>query len=156
MMDRLAALADILPPLPPAPLPPAPWWQAPQLWLGLAVVLAVCVGMGLAWMRGRAWRRLRAQARAAQGGVLPASQTAVQLAAQLRVFWPEADWPPSLRVDFDRLRFAHESAETASLLHATAQRLEFAATPALRAAWLSRTRAQTAFERGLRNASAQR
>ena len=156
MMDRLAALADILPPLPPAPLPPAPWWQGPQLWLVLAVALAVCVWMGVGWLRGRAWRRLRAQARAVLRDGLPAQQAATQLAAQLREVWPESDWPPPLCGTFDGLRFAPETAETSILLHATAQRLESAATQAMRAIWRGRARAKAAFDRSLQNSSVNR
>ena len=87
MMDRLAALADILPPLPPAPLPPAPWWQTPLPWLALVFVLAVCVWVLLGWRRGRTWRLLRAQARAVwqrETQVPQTTQLATLLAAQLR------------------------------------------------------------------------
>lgn len=161
-MDRLAALADILPPLPPAPLPPAPWWQTPQPWLGLAVALAVCVWVVLGWRRGRVWRRLQTQARAVLQRETQGPQTsqlathlATHLAAQLRLALPEADWPQPLRTDFDALRFAPASAETSITLKAAAQTLESAATQALRTAWWGRARAHAAFVQSLQHAAEQ-
>ena len=144
-MDRLAALADILPPLPPALLPPVPWWQAPQPWLGLAVALAACAWAALGWRRGRTWRRLRAQARAvlrdgADGS--QATQLGTHLAAQLRLVLPEADWPQPLRTAFDALRFAPVTAETSIGLMAAARMLESAAAQALRAAWKKQQRSR--------------
>ena len=57
MIDRLAAIADIVPPMPVAPPPALPWWQGPWgVALCLALVLLVCAG-GLAWWRSRAQRR---------------------------------------------------------------------------------------------------
>ena len=163
-MDRLAALADILPPLPPAPLPPASWWQTPQPWLALVVVLAVCVWVLLGWRRGRVWRLLRAQARAVLQRETQGPQTsqlttelttqlATLLAAQLRLALPEADWPQPLRTVFDALRFAPASAETPITLKAAAQTLESAATQALRAAWWGRARAHAAFVHSLQHAA---
>jgi hypothetical protein len=164
-MDRLAALADILPPLPPAPLPPAPWWQTPLPWLALAVALAVCVWLVLGWRRGRVWRRLQAHARAAlqcetqgpqtsQLATHMATHLATHLAAQLRLALPEDDWPQPLRTAFDALRFAPASAETSITLKAAAQTLESAATQALRAAWWGRARAQAAFVHNLQQHAA--
>lgn len=155
-MDRLAALADILPPLPPAPLPPAPWWQTPLPWLALAVVLAVCVWVVLGWRRGRVWWLLRAQARAVLQRETQGPQTtqlATHLAAQLRLALPEAEWPQPLRTAFDALRFAPASAETPITLKAAAQTLESAATQALRAAWWGRARAHAAFVHSLQHAA---
>ncbi|OYV29742.1 MAG: hypothetical protein B7Z79_09555 [Thiomonas sp. 20-64-9] len=163
-MDRLAALADILPPLPPAPLPPAPWWQTPQPWLALVFAPALCVWVVLGWGRGRTWRLLRAQARAVlqretqgpqttQLATELATQLATHLAAQLRLALPEADWPQPLRTAFDALRFAPASAETSIDLKAAAQTLESAATQALRAAWWGRARAHAAFVHSLQHAA---
>lgn len=159
-MDRLAALADILPPLPPAPLPPAPWWQTPQPWLALTVALALCAWAVLGWRRGRVWRLLRAQARGVlqretQGPQTPqlTTELATHLAAQLRLVLPEADWPQPLRTAFDALRFAPASAEASSVLKTTAQTLETAATQALRAAWWGKPRAQAAFAHNLQHAA---
>lgn len=159
-MDRLAALADILPPLPPAPLPPAPWWQTPQSWLALTVVMALCAWAVLGWRRGRVWRRLRAQARGVlqretQGPQTPqlTTELATHLAAQLRLVLPEAGWPQPLRTAFDALRFAPASAEAPITLKAAAQTLESAATQALRAAWWGRARAHAAFVHSLQHAA---
>lgn len=159
-MDRLAALADILPPPPPAPLPPAPWWQTPLPWLALVFALALCVWVVLGWRRGRTWRLLRAQARAVLQRETQGPQTtrlttelATHLAAQLRLVLPETDWPQPLRTAFDALRFAPASAETSVTLKAAAQTLESAATQALRAAWWGRARAQAAFARSLQHAA---
>ena len=163
-MDRLAALADILPPLPPAPLPPAPWWQTPQPWLALVVALVLCAWVVLGWRRGRTWRLLRAQARAVlqretqgpqttQLATELATQLATHLAAQLRLVLPEAGWPQPLRTAFDALRFAPASAETSIDLKAAAQTLESAATQALRAAWWGRARAHAAFVHSLQHAA---
>jgi hypothetical protein len=63
MMDRLAAIADIVPPTPAVPPPVLPWWQG----LGgaallLLLVLLVCAG-GLAWWRSRMQRRALRQLR---------------------------------------------------------------------------------------------
>ncbi|CAZ87691.1 conserved hypothetical protein [Thiomonas arsenitoxydans] len=163
-MDRLAALADILPPLPPAPLPPAPWWQTPLPWLALVFALALCVWVLLGWRRGRVWRLLRAQARAVLQRETQGPQTsqlttelttqlATHLAAQLRLALPEAGWPQPLRTAFDALRFAPASAETSITLKAAAQTLESAATQALRAAWWGRARAYAAFVHSLQHAA---
>jgi hypothetical protein len=163
-MDRLAALADILPPLPPAPLPPALWWQTPLPWLALVFALALCAWVVLGWRRGRTWRLLRAQARAVwqretqgpqttQLATELATQLATHLAAQLRLALPEAGWPQPLRTAFDALRFAPASAETSIDLKAAAQTLESAATQALRAAWWGRARAHAAFVHSLQHAA---
>lgn len=76
MIDRLAALADIVPPLPPPAPAVAGVWHGPWVWVfgvALVVVLAAC----LPWLQ----RRLR---------VLAARRRFVHLARQIREGAPGA------------------------------------------------------------------
>ena len=58
MIDRLAALADIVPPAPVMPPPPAPWWLGS--W-GVAFAVAVSLALlGLLWAAWRTHRQRRA------------------------------------------------------------------------------------------------
>ena len=147
-MDRLAALADILPPPPPPPLPPLPWWQMPALAWALAALSLLLIWAALGWRRRRAWARLQRQARAAQAAAAAVAPTATQLAAALRRQWPEADWPQPLQSHFDTLRFAAEA--DAALLRQVAAGVEQASARAGRAAWWSRAAARRRFVQSLR------
>lgn len=80
-MDRLAALADIIPPQPPAPLPPLPWWQMPEAWWGLAALLLLLAWGALGWRRRRVWTQLQCQARAAQAADAAAAAAAAAAVA---------------------------------------------------------------------------
>ena len=146
-MDRLAALADILPPPPPPPLPPLPWWQTPTWAWALAALSLLLIWAALSWRRRLVWARLQRQARAARASaaVVP---TATQLAAALRRQWPEADWPQRLQSHFDTLRFAAEA--DAALLQQVAAGVEQASARAARAAWWSRAAARRRFVQSLR------
>lgn len=58
MIDRLAALADIVPPAPAMRPPPPPWWLGP--W-GMALAVAVSFALlGLLWAAWRTHRQRRA------------------------------------------------------------------------------------------------
>ncbi len=146
-MDRVAALADIVPPSPPAAVAVAPWWQHPAVALVLIVAVAL---LAAAWARrSRRWRRLRASVRGAcraGGGAVP--DRAVALAAALRAALPEADWPQALRGALDRLRYASAAEPQASRrLAALSATVDSAATRAIAASALSPRRARAAFLR---------
>ncbi|MGC9162545.1 MAG: hypothetical protein ACP5F9_03225 [Thiomonas sp.] len=141
-MDRIAALADILPPAAPPPAPPPPWWVEPSVWLAAALV-AILVGWTLLWLRrSRGWRALRAAAKQAMqpaGGTAPA---AARLAACLRALLPETDWPLELRARLDALRFAPlTEAQARVQLQQLATELAAASAQAARAAWWRPVRA---------------
>ena len=150
-MDRLAALADILPPPPPAPLPPLPWWQMPWVGWALAAALLIVAWGVLGWRRRRAWTRLQHQARAARAQGAAPAPAATQLAAAVRLLWPESDWPQTLRTHLDDLRFAPRP--DAARLRQIALGVETAGARAARAAWWSRARAQRRFVQTLRAAA---
>lgn len=148
-MDRLAALADILPPPPPAPLPPLPWWQMPWAGWALAAVLLLVAWGVLGWRRTRGWTRLQGQARAVRTESAATASAATQLAAALRELWPETDWPQTMRTHLDDLRFAPRP--DAARLRQIALGVEAAGARAARAAWWSRARAQRRFVQTLRD-----
>lgn len=153
-MDRIAALADILPPAPPPPAPPSPWWTQPAVWL-VAAFVAIFVGWMLLWLRrSRGWRALRAAAKQAlQSGGKTAS-AAAELAACLRALLPETDWPLELRARLDALRFAPLSdAQARMQLQQLASELAAASAQALRTAWWQPVRA-AAVLRAARHAGA--
>ncbi|MHB1669522.1 MAG: hypothetical protein ACYCSR_10000 [Thiomonas sp.] len=87
MIDRLAAIADIVPPMPVAPPPPLPWWQGPWgVALLLALVLLACAGGVAAWRTRaprRALRRLRALGTARASGAAVAPGLSAQVSAAL-------------------------------------------------------------------------
>lgn len=145
-MNRLAALADILPPAAPPPLPPAAWWQQSTVWLAAALV-TLAVAWTLLWLRrSRRWRGLRTAARQVMQDGMAAPQAATRLAAPLRAVLPEADWPPALRQTLEALRFAPLSAPDAqaALLRLAAD-IEAASREAVRTAWWRPGLAQTMF-----------
>ena len=156
-MDRIAALADIIPPAPPPPLPPAAWWQLPAVWLAAALVTLV-VGWTLLWLhRSRRWRRLGdAAAQISLGSTknleaVNMAHRATALAAQLRAVLPESDWPSALRLTLDTLRFAPRSAtEALAALQQVAAAIQAASCQAARAAWRPSNPAQAVFARALR------
>ena len=153
-MDRIAALADILPPAPPPPLPPAPWWQGPTAWL-LAAFALMMLAWVLLWLRrSRRWRALHAAARQAARADCTPQQAATLLAAQLHSVLPEADWQQTLRGPFDTLRFAPTGgnqtvAQAGQLLRGVARAVEQASRRAARSAWRGRAQAHAAFVRSL-------
>lgn len=147
-MDRLAALADILPPPPPAPLP---WWQMPWVGWALAAALLLVAWGVLGWRRRRVWTRLQRQARAVRTESAAPASAATQLAAALRLLWPETDWPQTMRTRLDELRFAPRP--DAARLRQIALGVESASARAARAAWWSRVRAQRRFVQTLRAAT---
>jgi len=147
MMDRLAALADILPPPHPAPLPSTPWWQQPGLAWALAAALLLTAWAVVGWRRRRVWTQLRRHARRVRSGSAPAAPAATQLAAALRQRWPETAWPSALRNGLDDLRFAPRP--DAARLRQLALAVEAACARAARAAWWSHARAQRCFEQTL-------
>ncbi|MEW6561344.1 MAG: hypothetical protein AB1412_14255 [Pseudomonadota bacterium] len=148
-MDRLAALADILPPPTPAPLPPLPWWQMPWVAWSLLAVLLLLTWALLAWRRGKRWRQLCARARAVQGDGVATASAAVELATSVRRCWPEAEWPQTLRANFDALRFAPRP--DPALLRLVARGVQTAAARAARAAWWSRASAQRRYVQTMRD-----
>ncbi|WP_079416386.1 hypothetical protein [Thiomonas intermedia] len=156
-MDRLAALADILPPQPPAPLPPLPWWQMPWAGWALAAALLFVAWGVLAWRRTRVWTRLQRQAHAVRTDSAATAESAAtasaatQLAAALREQWPESDWPQTMRTPLDDLRFAPRP--DAARLRLIALGVERASARAARAAWWSPARAQRRFVQTLRAAA---
>lgn len=150
-MDRLAALADILPPPPPAPLPALPWWQMPWVGWALAAVLLLVAWGVLGWRRRRVWTRLQRQARSVRTDDADTASAATQLAAALRLLWPESDWPQTMRTRLDELRFAPRP--DAARLRQIALGVESASARAARAAWWSRVRAQRHFVQTLRAAT---
>lgn len=143
MIDRLAQLADILPPPAPPPLPAVPWWQGPGPWLLLGAVALALVVAAWVWAQGRAWRRLRAQARTAGGQTVAVPQAAAALAAALRARVPETDWPQPLHAAFDTLRYAPQA--TPQGLRSLCALLEAASRRAARRAWRGHDRARAAF-----------
>jgi len=142
-MDRIAALADIIPPAaPPAP-PPAAWWQQPVVWL-VVLVAALVVLWALQWLRrSRGWRALRTAARQAVLPQTDPSQAALRLAAALRTQLPEASWPPALRQTLNVLRFALQP--SAQALQQVAADIAAASEQAIRMAGWRPGRAQSAF-----------
>lgn len=159
-MDRIAALADIIPPAPPPPLPPAAWWQLPAVWLAAALV-ALAAAWALLWLlRSRIWRRLGGAAAKVVGApgkadaAVSTEDAATALAVHLRAVLPEADWPPALRQTLDALRFAPQSAPDAQAeLHRLASAIQVASRQAARAAWWRPTLPQAAFARALHTAA---
>ena len=156
-MDRIAALADIIPPAPPPPLPPAAWWQLPAVWLAAALVTLV-VGWTLLWLhRSRRWRRLGdAAAQISLGSTknleaVSMAHRATALAAQLRAVLPESDWPSALRLTLDTLRFAPwPVTEALAALQQTATAIQAASRQAAHAAWRPANPARAVFARALR------
>jgi hypothetical protein len=153
-MNRIAALADILPPAAPPPLPPAAWWQLPMVGLAAALVLFAVVWVLLWRRRSRRWRNLRAAAlHAMQDGMHP-PQAATRLAAGLRAALPEAAWPPVLRQRLEALRFAPLPAQEAQTeLHRLAAHIAAASRLAVRAAWWRPDLPQTVFTGALHAAA---
>ncbi|MGC8701979.1 MAG: hypothetical protein ACP5RV_03350 [Thiomonas sp.] len=142
-MDRIAALADIVPPAaPPAP-PPAAWWQHGAVWLVVLVAALVLVWALLWRRRSRGWRALRTAARQALQPQDHPSQAALRLAAALRAQLPEASWPPALRQTLDALRFAPQP--SAQALQQVAADIAAASEQAIRMAAWRPARAQAAF-----------
>ena len=153
-MNRIAALADILPPAAPPPLPPAAWWQLPTVWLAAALVMFAVVWTLLWLRRSRRWRRLRAAALQAQHGGMHPPQAATRLAADLRAVLPEAAWPPALRQRLEALRFAPLFAQDAQAeLHRLAAHIAAASRLAVRAAWWRPGLPQTVFTGALHAAA---
>lgn len=147
-MDRVAALADIVPPVAPPAVPPAGWWLLP--WFGIALLAALVLWAGIWRRRSRPWRRLRIAARRARRdeGDADAAARAVELAAALRCALPEADWPQGLRRRLDDLRYAPATeAQSRRDLRALGAQLEPAAARAAAAAAVSSRRARSAFTR---------
>jgi hypothetical protein len=142
-MDRIAALADIIPPAaPPAP-PPAAWWQHGAVWL-VVLVAALTLVWVLLWLRrSRGWRALRTAARQAVLPQTDPSQSALRLAAALRAQLPEASWPPALRQTLAALRFAPQP--SAQALQQVAADIAAASEQAIRMAAWRPARAQSAF-----------
>lgn len=156
-MDHIAALADILPPVPPPALPPAPWWQGTEVWLLMGLVLSVLI-WAMFWLRrSRRWRHLRAVARRAMRDETNPQQAATILAGQLRKLLPEPDWPQDLRAALDALRFAAQTGQASvtlarDTLHRLADAIRLASGRAACAAWGRSTWSHGVFVRALRKA----
>ncbi len=121
MIDRLAALADIVPPQPVTAPPVSAWWLGPWVWVvGGALLLALAAGaprlMAMVSRRA-ARRRLERLARRIRGGVAPrdVQDTARRLLAAAHdagVHMPGL--PAAVRARCDALLYAR--APDASLL----------------------------------------
>jgi len=142
-MDRIAALADIIPPSAPPALPPAAWWQQGAVWL-VVLVAALALFWVLLWLRrSHGWRALRTAARQALQPQDHPSQAALRLAAALRTQLPEASLPPALRQTLTALRFAPQPG--AQTLQQVAADIAAASEQAIRMAGWRPARAQAAF-----------
>lgn len=147
-MDRVAALADILPPLPPDATAAASPWAQPWAIPGLVLLLGAALWAALWWRRARPWRAVAAAAHAAVSDAPSPAMQAAAIAAALRPALPDGDWPATLRERLDALRYRDLPAERAAEeLQALGRATAHATRAAWRAAALSPRRARTAFIR---------
>jgi hypothetical protein len=112
MIDRLSALADIVPPRPFLPPPAAPWWQGP--WSVLLVTAMLVAAVGATWVIGRsrkplrglcALRRIRAQAMACASAADASCLASAAMACCAAAGVPSAALPATVRAMADTLRF---------------------------------------------------
>lgn len=118
MIDRVAALADIVAPSPVARPQPVAWWHGSPGWLVGVVAMALLLGAALA---GRRWLR-RALAR----------RRLQRLAVRLRQAAPPADMRailPAVWADVERAGF--DPARGSEPLRALGERLRYAREPSL-------------------------
>ena len=112
MIDRLSALADIVPPRPiPHPVA-APWWQGS--WSVVLLIVMLVAVLGAAWAIGRArkplrglrtLRRIRAQAMACADAANASRLASAALTCSAAAGVQMAHLPAALRASADTLRF---------------------------------------------------
>ena len=112
MIDRLSALADIVPPHPFPPPAAASWWQGP--WGVLLVTAMLMAAVGATWVIGRArkplrgmraLRRIRAQAMVCANAANASRLASAALACSAAAGVPSAVLPAAVRAMADTLRF---------------------------------------------------
>ena len=112
MIDRLSALADIVPPRPFPPPAVASWWQGP--WGVLLFMAMLVVAVGATWVIGRArkplrglraLRRVRAQAMVCANAADASRLASAALACSAAAGVASAVLPAAVRAMADTLRF---------------------------------------------------
>ena len=123
MIDRIAALADIVPPVPAMPPPPHPWWFGP--WGAVFAGGLLFAGLCLFWTVWRthgqlralwALRRLERSVLARQPGASEAGfAVSAALACAKRGGVKADDLPAACRAHLDALRYQRPSLNGAAL-----------------------------------------